>query len=156
MLYLLVRLGNDAYAIEAKTILRVVPFARLKSLPSAAAGIAGVLNYHGRPVPVIDLTRLLTGVPSRERLATRIVLAHVNLPPAGDRTLGLLVDEAQAVARLDPTTFRSAGVRPDGAPWLGPVVDHERQLVQRIDVGKLLPPEILVALIQDGEAALSA
>jgi chemotaxis-related protein WspB len=154
MLYLLVRLANDAYAIESGSVRRIVPFARLKPLPCDLPEVAGVLNFHGAAVPVLDLTLLLTGVPSREQIATRIVLADVELPGAPPRLLGLLVEGATSVARFDD--FQPAGIRPDGRPWLGPVAEHDHFFVQRIEIGSLLPPAVLDALVRDSESVLTA
>jgi len=154
MLYLLVRLADDAYAIEADCVRRIVPFARLKPLPCELPEVAGVLNFHGSAVPVLDLTLLLAGTPSRELIGTRIVLANVELPGAGSRLLGLLTEGATSVARFDD--FQPAGIRPDGRPWLGPVAEHGHVFVQRIEIGSLLPPAVLDALIRDSESALAA
>jgi chemotaxis-related protein WspB len=156
MLHLLVRLGNDAYAIGTSDVRRIVPFARLKALPSDLAAVVGVLNFHGQAVPVLDLTRLLTGAPSREVLGTRIVIADVALRDAGSRLLGLVVEGAHSVARLDLTKFQPAGIRPDGREWLGPVIEHDDMLVQRIEIADLLPAEVVDALVRDSETALSA
>lgn len=156
MLYLLVRLGGDDYAIEAAGIRRVVPLARLKALPSRLAEIAGVLNYHGAAVPVLDLTRIVTGRPSPERLGTRIVLATVPLPGSDPRLLGLAVEDARSVVRFEAEAFQAAGVKPDGTEWLGPVAEHGSRLVQRIEILRLLPPAVLAALTADAAAALAA
>jgi chemotaxis-related protein WspB len=155
VLYLLVRSGSDAYAIEASRVRRIVPFARLKSLPSGMAEVAGVLNYHGVPVPVLDLTRLLSATATREQLFARIILADVALADGESRLLGLLAEGVHSVVRFDPEAFRPAGLRPDGRPWLGPVVEHDREFIQRIEVAELLPATVLDALIRDSEGALA-
>ncbi|HVE15731.1 MAG TPA: chemotaxis protein CheW [Chthoniobacterales bacterium] len=156
MLHLLVRLGNDAYAIGTSDVRRIVPLARLKALPSDIAAIAGVLNFHGQAVPVLDLTRLLTGASSREILGTRIVVADVELRGTGPRLLGLVVEGAHSVARLDLSQFQPAGIRPDGREWLGPVIEYEDMLVQRIEIASLLPADVVDALVRDSETALFA
>jgi chemotaxis-related protein WspB len=153
MLHLLVRLARDSYAIEADRVHRVLPYAHLKSLPSGLPAVAGILNFHGEAVPVLDLTLLLDGHPSRESLDTRIVLADVDLPGSAPRRLGLLVEGARSTARIE--SFRPAGIRPDGRPWLGPIAEHGQELVQRIDIASLLPGDVLAALQRDAEAALA-
>jgi chemotaxis-related protein WspB len=154
MLHLLVRLARDSYAIEAGRIHQILPCAHLKSLPSGLEAVAGILNYHGEAVPVLDLTLLLAGHPSRESLDTRIVLAKVDLPGAAPRRLGLLVEGARSVVRID--SFQPAGIRPDGRPWLGPVAEHGQELVQRIDIASLLPDDVLAALQRDAETAIAS
>ena len=159
MLHLLVRLGKDTYAIETACVRRLLPMAQLQSLSSGLAEVAGVLNFHGTAVPVLDLTLLLTGRPSRQVFGTRIVLAdvsHVDLAGGTPRLLGLLAEGAHSVTRLDPSDFQPAGVRPDGRPWLGPVAKHGHLLVQRIEIAALLTREVLDALQRDSQALLVA
>jgi chemotaxis-related protein WspB len=154
MLYLLVRLGSDTYAIETGAVRRILPFARLKALPSDFPALAGVLNFHGQAVPVLDLTLLLTGAPSRERLGTRIILAEIALAAAPTRPLGLLAEGAHSVVRFAPDSFQPAGATPPGRQWLGPVAELDSRLVQRLDIASLLPADILEALTADSAALL--
>jgi chemotaxis-related protein WspB len=154
MLFLLVRPGSDTYAIETGAVRRILPFARLKNLPSSLPAIAGVLNFHGRAVPVLDLTLLLTGAASRERLGTRIILADIALGSSSARPLGLLAEGAHSVARFAAEDFQPAGANPRDRAWLGPVAEHAGQLVQRIEIARLLPADVLDALTNDSAVAL--
>src|SRR6185295_4564617 len=70
MLLIIFQVGKDRYGIEAQQIEEILPLVEFKSVPRAPAGIVGILNYHGRPVPVLDLTELATGEPSRSRMGT--------------------------------------------------------------------------------------
>jgi len=99
---------------------------------------------------------LATGRASADRLSTRLVL--VNYPAVGgakktSRLLGLIVERATEVVRLDPAKFEPAGVT--AAPWLGgvtPAADGAGAHVQRVNVAGLLTPEVSEALFD----ALSA
>ena len=73
--------------VEASQAVEVVPLLGLRRLPQAPPGVAGVLNYRGRPVPAIDLCALTMGRPSRELLSTRIIVLQHQEAPAG-RKLG--------------------------------------------------------------------
>jgi chemotaxis-related protein WspB len=52
MLFILFQIGRDRYALSAGSIIEVLPLMNLKSVPRAPAGVAGLLNYHGTPVPI--------------------------------------------------------------------------------------------------------
>ena len=64
MLFLLFQMGEDRYAIEATQVLEVLPLVNFKRIPGAPSSMAGVFNYHGTPVPLIDLSELALGRPS--------------------------------------------------------------------------------------------
>ena len=53
MLFLKFRIGADAFMLEAAQIAEVLPLLHLTPIPQAPASVAGLLNYRGRPVPVI-------------------------------------------------------------------------------------------------------
>ena len=153
MLFLLIQLGKDRYALEASEVVEVLPLLSLKKILRAPPGVAGAFNYRGAPVPVVDLSELTTGIPSRQRLGTRMVLAHFPLESGERRILGLIAENATGTVRLEPADFRSVGVTVDEAPYLGPVAKDDQGLIQRIEVRKLLPESVRGALFRESAAA---
>jgi chemotaxis-related protein WspB len=149
MLFLLFRLGKDWYALDATAAEEVLPLTSLKQIPHAPAGVAGLFSFHGQPVPVIDLNLMAVGRASRTVRSTRIILVHCRDGRGERRLLGLIAERATETMRRQPTEFVDAGVRSDGAPYLGPVVQDERGLVQRITPDKLLTETVRAALFAE-------
>jgi chemotaxis-related protein WspB len=148
MLFLLFRLGKDQYALDATGINEVLPLVEVKTLPGSPIGIAGVINYRGTPIPLIDLSALMLGRPARSRLSTRIVVVQYS---AGDdvlHQLGLITEYATGTVRHDPGDFVPSGVTNRGTPYLGPVAAGPNGLIQRIEVGQLLPASVRDMLFQ--------
>jgi chemotaxis-related protein WspB len=145
VLFLVIRLGADRYAIETSQVVEVLPLVRLKELPGAPEGVAGVMNFRDSAVPVVDLNRLALGSPTPSRLTTRIVIVRYE---AEDSMLGLLVPEAAEALRLDADAFVDAGVATDGARYLGDVLTTPDGVVQRVTVAALLTPELRDALFR--------
>lgn len=153
MVYLLFEIGADRYALPASAIVAVDPMLRIKQIPQAAQGIAGVINYHGHAVPVVDLSLMALGCPSHaENFSTRLII--VADPEVPSRQLALLAEKATDTARFEDADFQDPGVRSDGAPYLGPVVRDERGFVQRVDVARLLSPEVKAVLWTQAAEAL--
>jgi chemotaxis-related protein WspB len=153
MLILQFRMGEDTYALDTRQVVRVLPAARLKRLPGAPAGIAGLLNFEGTPVPVVDLAELTLGHPAAQHLSTRIILTELAGPAGANRLLGLLAEHATNTLRCNSADFTPAGITPPGARYLGPVATMGGMLVQRIEPERLLTTELHEALAQ--ECALS-
>jgi chemotaxis-related protein WspB len=149
MLFLLFQLGKDRYALEASEVAEVLPLVELKRLPQAPPGVAGIFNFRGQSVPVIDLSDLTLGRPAKFQLSTRIVL--VNYAPATGpaRLLGLMVEQATETLKRDRADFKEAGVAVEAAPYLGPVTQDERGLIQWIEVRKLLPTALQELLFRE-------
>ena len=148
MLFLLFQLGADWYALDAGQVAEVLPLVRIKPIPRTPPAVAGVLNYRGAPVPVIDLRALTLGRPARPRLSTRIILVHYPDENGGPRLLGLIAEQATETMRRQPTDFTASGVSNDAASYLGPVTADQRGLVQWIEVSKLLPPTVREVLFR--------
>ena len=143
MLALLFSIGDQRYAIDCVRVVEVVPRVELRDIPHAPAGVAGLFNYRGAMVPVLDLCAMMAETSSRTHLSTRIILVRY-----GDdqpyELLGVVAERVTATERLKDEDFHSAGVEITDAPFLGDVaVDEERnQTVQCIDVEHLVPESI--------------
>jgi chemotaxis-related protein WspB len=153
MLFLLFRLDDDRYALEAGQIVEIIPTVTVKRIPQAAAGIAGVIDYHGAPVPLVDLHQLSLGQPARQRLDTRIVIVRYPDAQGQDRLLGLLAERVTETVRRDTADFADPGVKPDAAPYLGPVAADEHGLIQWVTLDRLLPPAVRDQLFNQTAAA---
>ena len=138
MLVLLFELGEERCAIDSSVVIEVRPLAGLRPWPGAPAGIAGVLNFRGTPIPVIDLAERAIGRPAERRLSTRLVV--VTAPAAGESTrlVGLIAERATATARYDANDFAWLHIEGDPARSLGPVATDARGLLQLIDMRQLV------------------
>ena len=148
MLFLLFQLGRDHYALDAVQVAEVLPLVRVKKIRRAPAGVAGVFTYRGAPVPVLDLSALALGRPAHALLSTRMLIVHYPDATGTKRLLALVAEKATGTLRCEPADFVASGVRSDGAPYLGPVVNDARGLIQWIDVEKLLPASVREVLFQ--------
>ena len=141
MLYLLFHLADDCYALAASDIVEVLPLVRIKRLPEAARGVAGVIDYRGAVVPVVDLSALALARPAAQLMDTRIVLVSYLR-----QVLGLIAEQVTRTVRLEPTAFQPAGVDTPDARYLGPVARTAQGLVQRVEIDALLSPAVRAAL----------
>jgi len=151
MLFVLFQLGRDRYALAATSVVEILPLVQLKALPRAPTGVAGVFNYHGAPVPVVDLSALALGRAATHRLGTRILLTQQTDANGTRRVLGLVAEHATETLRCDPATFVPSGVASNGAPYLGPVKTDPRGLIQWIEPERLLSPAVRDALFKTVE-----
>ncbi len=142
MLFLLFQLGHDRYALEASRVVEILPFVELKRIPRAPAGVAGIFNYRGQPVPVVDLCELTLGRPASERLSTRILV--VNYPDAAGQNhlLGLVAENATEMVHKQESDFVNPGVKMDSAPFLGRVILDDEGVIQRIHDQRLLSENV--------------
>ena len=149
MLYLQFKINDNRYILEARDVIEVLPYANLKRIPKAPAYVAGLLNYAGDAVPVIDVCFLMSDQPCQSKLSSRIAL--VNYKDADERTvrIGLLIEHLTEAVRFEDKDFSEPGVRLDESPYLGKVVVDEKRIVQLVNVAELIPDEVHDILFRD-------
>ncbi|MEH2293651.1 chemotaxis protein CheW [Nostoc sp.] len=138
MLMLLLNIGNERYAIESRQVVEVIPLVVLKTLPHQPEYIAGVFNYRGRIVPVIDLCQLMRGKPSSEYLSTRIVLVNYwgsnNPELKAAYILGLMTEQVVETLHKSESEFVDPNIQIDTAPYLGKMIVDEQGMIQCLRV----------------------
>ncbi|MEH2199158.1 chemotaxis protein CheW [Nostoc sp.] len=152
MLMLLLSIGNERYAIESRQVVEVIPFVLLKTLPHQPEYIAGVFNYRGRIVPVIDLCRLMRGKPSSEYLSTRIVLVNYwgnNTELKAPYILGLITEQIVETLHKSEVEFVDSNIQIDTAPYLGNMIVDDQGMIQCLRIEYLLSEAQQVNLLPE-------
>ncbi|MCG6880864.1 MAG: chemotaxis protein CheW [Deltaproteobacteria bacterium] len=149
MLVLLFYLGNTMYTMKCDRVREVAPIVSLKEVPHAPDYVAGLFNYRGVIVPVIDLRRLIQGKPCQMRMSTRIILVDYVKEDNTPYILGLMAERVTETARRDETDFVAPGLQLEEAPYLGGLMMQEQEMIQYVDLD-LLPEsfQFLPALIK--------
>ena len=155
MLYLIVQIGETSYALPSKGVVGVLPYVEVRPVARCPRGLAGVVNYHGQPVPVVDLCLAVLDRPARQLFTTRLVLFEVDRvggggsrgggAQGGPSMLGLIAEGVTRTIRAEPKDFADTGIRSSEA-WLGGVRVRDGEVLQLLDIGKLLSRELRQAL----------
>lgn len=154
MLVLLFRLGEDRYAIDTRQIAEILPRMVTAPIPGFPMELAGVFNYRGTALPVVDLIQLKLKRPALKQLNTRILVAHGSDAAGNPQLLGLIVERATEAMRCDPAIFQACGVRGTEHHPLGPITLDDEGFVQLTDVNQLLPSSVR-DLLHRAQAAAS-
>jgi len=152
MLLLQFQAGSERYGLDVSQVVEVSSLVSLRPIPHAPPEAAGVFNYRGILTPVVDLTTLLSGVPSRSRMSTRIVLVSFEGEDGQRHTLGLMAEGVTEVVRCREEDLQPPVISVSGAPYLGDMLFDERGAIQVLELDRLLtrdlffslfPPEVL-------------
>ncbi|MDB5962719.1 MAG: chemotaxis protein [Massilia sp.] len=141
-------IGADRYGLPLQAVARVLPAMALKLIPGAPDFVAGLMDLHGTPVPVLDVSRLAGLVVEQVWLDSRIVLIDYVIDHMSEHTadsgatrqLGLLVEHVAGIENVADAALQDPGI--DGAPFLGPVAAS----LQIVDVAQLLAPDVRALL----------
>lgn len=143
MLFLLFEIGNERYCLEVSRIIEIVPMVFFKKIPHAPEYVAGLFNYRGNIVPVIDLSMLFSNRPSKPLFSTRIIVVDYTGSDNQRHIFGLLAEKATETISCNKEDFKPQGIKVESAKYLGDVIFDENGMIQRIKIEKLLPENIL-------------
>jgi purine-binding chemotaxis protein CheW len=124
---LLVDLGGATYGLDADQVREIVPLLPATRLPGAPRHVKGVVNLRGQLLTVCDLGERLTGRSD----GSTVVLQ------AGDRALGILVDDVHDVEWLAVTSAADATIA-DAAGIVSGLGRLGDEVVLVIDVPELV------------------
>ena len=145
---LLFMVEGDRYGMDVMDVVEVIPFIPLKRLPHTPNYVAGVFNYRGQAVPVIDVSMLISGKSAQSYFSTRIVIVNYPLPNGHRYLLGLITEHATETIKASKSDFISSGLRAKGNEYLGQLLMDEKGMVQCIEMNRLLPSELITSLYE--------
>lgn len=137
-LLLLFRVGQKRYALEALSVVEVIPRVNLSAVHQPPPHVVGQLNYQGQLVQVLDLSQCLGQQSSRAVLSTRIVLVNLAPAHAEKRLLGLMVEQVTDTLRQDQATPITDSVSLSRPAYLGPKLVYDQEIIQCLRINQLL------------------
>ena len=141
MLLLVFSIGADRYALDVNQVIEVLPLVQLKLVPEAPRGLAGMLNYHQKPIPVIDISELGLGSPSRRHVSTRIILLRAEVS-GRERQIGIIAERVTEFIRKSNADFAAGEVPGERPPYLAGIAAHGVDLIQLVIPAGLAGTEI--------------
>jgi chemotaxis-related protein WspB len=137
MVLIVFQAGKERFGLDAAEVVEMAPPVACRALPHAPAYVAGLSNYRGETVPVIDVSALLTGAPAPLLMSTRLILVRYR-----GRVLGLLAERAVETVACEAGVFDPMPVAVEDAAYLGPVLLDGAGMIQKITVSELLPAAV--------------
>ena len=126
-------LDEQRFALPLSGVERVFRAVEITPLPKAPAIVLGIINVHGRILPVLDLRRRFR-LPEREiRLGDQIIVARTS-----HRTVALLVDSVQGVMKCAEEETVPSDMIVSGIEYVEGVVKRPDGLIFIHDLGKFL------------------
>lgn len=142
VLFLVFQAAGRRWALDAATVVEVVPLVRLGPLPGAPSYVRGLLRWRGRILPAVDLSVLAGGEPSRRRLSTRILVTRLGGPGAGPFA-GLVAEGVTGTLLRPGDPAPAPGLSIPDAPWVSGNLTDGDEIVPCLSPARIVPPEVL-------------
>ena len=154
MLALMFYLGEECYALDADQVVEVIPAVDTRPVPHAPDYVAGLLNFRGRIVPVLDMCQLTQKRNCKRFLSTRIAVVDFTDQDARRHLLGLIAERVTETSVEGCDAAAAGGLEVADAPYLGEVaLEASGVMVQRIRVEQLLPKALVDSLYAEEDAS---
>ena len=137
MQYVKFNLDEFRYVLSISDVVEIIPYVKLTPLPNLPYYLAGLCNYRGNSVPVIDLCSLFIERACNKKLSTRIIVVEVIESDSVKRMIGLMVEKATEIVKVEEDSFMDAGIYGNDLPYLGPVMADSTGLVSRIQPNEI-------------------
>lgn len=134
-LMLLMRAGDNMYAIDSTDVVEVIPRVKINKIPHSPEFILGQINFSGKPVPVGDLSILIEGRESKNSLHTRIVLLKSSL--GNGQIFGLLAENMTDAVELNRKDFTQVDLSLNQPSFSAGILNKEEKIIHLLDVDKL-------------------
>lgn len=146
------RLGTDLFAADIFAVERVLRYEVPTSVPDMPAYIEGVIDYHGRVVPIVNL-RLRFELPAMAAVSsTRTLVLNVS-----GEWIGIVVDGVTEVAAFDRATLSAPPklFRGLAREYVKGIIRRGERLLIYLDVEHLLSSTERIALQDAGARELA-
>lgn len=145
--------GGQTYAIEATSVVEVLPAVPVRVVPKLPDYVLGVVDYRGRLIPVVDLAKRLTDDFSARRLSTRLLVVEFawrerpeSPSPSPKARLGIVAENMVSTLRSDDVDTVFPTMHLENSPYLGRILRLNGQTVHMLVVENLLPAELASGL----------
>jgi len=150
MLLLSFNISDDRYVIDTRNIIEVTTLVRLKKIPGSIHGVAGLLNYHGTAVPIIDVSELCNKPAQQNTLTTRIIIVKY----LDNHILGVKAENVTETIRINNDAFEASGIKVNQNDFLGEIAEVDNRFVQLINTNQLLSNDVRECLFPENSDAI--
>lgn len=128
----MVRIGCEHFAIELRSVDEAVEEPSLRLVPEGAPGLLGVFALRGQMLALFSPGRILGTKSDNDTPSTALVMR------AGNRRIGIAVDEAEDVVRFDLSKLREAPAQETSDGILLGLLWRDRDLIGLLDSRALI------------------
>ncbi len=144
MLSILFKIDDKPYALNSADVVEITPLTSLKEVPSAPSSLSGLMNYRGKPLPVIDICIASHKRACKRHMNSRIIITNVLSAAGVSYTLGLLVENVAGMIRHEDDNIVSNPVNLESTPHLEKIYIDKKssEMIQYVNADALLTTEI--------------
>jgi chemotaxis-related protein WspB len=133
MLFVSTRIERDLYAIDTENVVEIIPLVEIRKHKLNETSNVGFINYRKEQIPILDLSILIAGKPSRAMFSSRIIIFLVD-----GISFGVLSEQITETFKLKSESQMSKNSNLMGSLFISDLIHYEDEQYYRIEVRSLL------------------
>lgn len=125
---------NKMACVDISCVSKILPLMDLQEYLEGEEHLVGIMNYHGKGIPVMDLGLLLGMERKTDYTTNAVIILCVNQ----NAELGLLVDDMNGQAAIMSEQVNEIKSQARGSAYIKAMVKLNNNLMMMIDIRKLL------------------
>ena len=150
-------IGGQAYAIESRKVVEVLPLVTTRPIPHLPDYLPGIFTYRGRFVPLVDLGLRINGTPLTRRLSTRVIVVEIDATASGPSSeqparlvrFGIMAENVVTIRSTGTASGEHEAKELAADAYLGRLLRLDVQSVQMLLPEHVIPHELLLSLFPD-------
>lgn len=143
MLFLIFSIGPKNYTLSSRDIIEIIPnlICKDNAPPNELLYYAGLVNYHGTQLPIVDLCLLLNETACPKLLSSRIILIQ---PPQNCNyhgPIGLLAEKITETTKID-VPKKIDHDSPQFRTFIESKISRPGKIIKLFDLEKILPDNL--------------
>jgi len=141
------RVGTELFGVPIARVQDIVRLPTITQIPQAPGFVEGVINLHGRVIPIIDMRKRL-GQISGDEVDVHDKRRRILIVEAEHRRAGVIVDEIKEVIKLTEERVEAASPTASGLSnqYIKGVGKLNDALILLIDIEKVLTADELTGI----------
>jgi chemotaxis-related protein WspB len=140
---LLFYVSDNCYAVDSQYIVRVLPWVNLNKSSSTPNYVAGLLNFGGKTIPIVDFCQLIERRATPLLISSKIIL--VKDPKSIDEHIwGILGEKVTDLLDVRREEFQQKDFSGSSFPYINRIYNNDQQIIQYLDIEeffRFLPQE---------------
>ena len=129
---------NHKFGIQLTRITEVLPVVKIQPVPELPELFSGIINYRGKIVPVVDLSRLIAGISTPHLMSSRIIILEKNIENHEKGWLGLIAGRVTGTITCNETDFQKIETFDAGLNFIEGTMLYQDSSIRNVSVEMLL------------------
>jgi chemotaxis-related protein WspB len=138
MIILPFKIAGDNFCIDITHIVEVIPVVRIIDVPGVPVYIAGLINYRGEVIPLVNIGEFFSKSKINYFLSTRIIIIDNKANKLKSKFVGILAEQATETMSINQNLLKDTGFSENSDLLVDKIYQSNDLIIKHLNLEKLL------------------